>query len=109
MRTICCVALMAGLSLAGCKKPKASLEFTEAKGLHSTLVARDGDDAYESEDMARVEALLDKVPADSLDAAAAAELKASIDAERRRIAAEAAAHAKLLNSVNDVPDVPPSA
>lgn len=82
----------------GCRKPKPSPEYAEAAGLHSTLVAGLGDEAYGDERMERVEALLAKVPADSADASAAAELVHLISRERRRIAQEAAAHAKQLEA-----------
>ncbi len=105
MRTITCLALGVSLALAGCRKPKPSLEYTEAKGLHSTLVAKHGDDAYADPEMDRVVELLAKVPAESLDNAAARELEGFIASERKRIADEAAAHERIMNSVERPPDV----
>lgn len=106
MRTITCLALGVSLALAGCKKPKPSLEYTEAKGLHSTLVAKHGDDAYADPEMDRVLELLSKVPAESLDNTAARELEGFIASERKRIADEAAAHERLMNAVDRPPEVP---
>ncbi len=86
-----------------CKRAKPSNEYTEAAGLHSTLVARLGDAAYADDEMSRVEGLLDKVPADSTDAAAAAELKRLIGSERKRIEDERLAHEREMESLLDAP------
>ena len=103
-RRVWCVALAVALAVAACKKPRSSVELLEARGLHSTLVARLGDAAYDDPEMAKVEALLKSVPPDSPDAAAASELEGHLVAERQRIADEAAAHARVLEAVNRVDD-----
>lgn len=87
MRTLL-VALTLAAALAGCRKPQPSLEYLEASGSYSTLVARDGDEAYASEEMARIEQVLSSVPAASADAAAAKALLEEIAKEKRRIADE---------------------
>jgi len=81
MRTL---ALSCALLLvAGCHKPKPSLEYIEASGRYTSLTAELGDDAYADAEMTRLEDLLHKVPADSLDAQKAAELLATIAGERK--------------------------
>ena len=100
-----CLTLAVLLLAGGCNRAKPSLEYAEASGQHSILVARLGDDAYADDEMARVEELLRKVPSHSTDAAAAAQLLELIASERRRIAAEAAAHQRELDAVGRVLDV----
>jgi hypothetical protein len=97
-----------GLGVAGCKKPRPSPEYTEASGAYSTLTAKLGDDAYSDPEMARIEALLARVPNDSVDAPAAKELLARIGQERAHAAAEAAAHQKLLDDATKAPVLPDS-
>jgi hypothetical protein len=82
------------LALGGCRKPKHSLEYTEASGKYTSLLAELGDDAYADSEMTRIEELLKRVPADSLDANGAATLLGAIASERRRVAQEAAAKGK---------------
>jgi hypothetical protein len=99
MRFSPCLLALALLVLApGCKKPKPSPEYAEASGAYSTLTAKLGDDAYADPEMTRIEGLLQSVPADSLDAAAAKELFGKIQAERKRVADEAAAQKRLLEA-----------
>ena len=96
MRTLTWLALLGllALGLQSCKKPKPSLEYTEASGSYTTLVAQLGDDAYEDPQMDHIEDLLKRVPADSLDATAAAELLRTIAGEKRRLANEAVARGR---------------
>ena len=96
------VALM--VSSTGCRKPRASMDYFEASQSYSVLVARLGDEAYVDPDMSRIETLLARVPGDSLDAAAARELLATIGKERARIAREKTA----ANVEPDGPDSRPS-
>ncbi len=89
MKPIFLFLIAFALALAGCKKsPQPSIEYLKAKGDYDVLVAREGDDAYFSFDMGQIEALLNKVPANSLDTAAAAALLQEIDARRKEIQAE---------------------
>lgn len=69
-------ALMLALSLAGagCSRKEPSPEFTRASERFNKLYAQQLDDAYLDPGMREVEALLEKVPPDSLDAAAAQQL-----------------------------------
>src|SRR4051794_1886122 len=94
MRTLALICAL--LLVAGCHKPKPSLEYIEASGRYTSLTAELGDDAYADPEMTRLEDLLHKVPADSLDAQKAAELLAVIASERKRIADEAAEKEKAL-------------
>lgn len=104
--------LLAGALLVlapGCKKPQHSAEYTEASGAWSTITAKLGDDAYADPEMTRIEGLLKSVPADSLDAAAAQELLAKIQTERKRVEDDAAAHKRLLEAAERgsvMPDSP---
>ena len=80
----------------GCKRPQPSPEYERAAASFRQLYAAHLDEAYLDPGMAEVEALLAQVPADSLDATSAAELKARItqgraDAEARLAEREAAA------------------
>lgn len=111
MRTVLLVGVML-LAFGACRKPKPSLEYMEASGRYTTLLAEQGDDAFEDPEMARLEALLRSVPADSLDAQAAAQLLATIAAERKRLADVAAAKQKALDAppaavTFDAPQAPP--
>ncbi|HTS82917.1 MAG TPA: hypothetical protein VMH40_20135 [Myxococcaceae bacterium] len=73
------------LALAGCARKEPSPEFTRASERFNKLYAKELDDAYVDPAMHEVEALLDKVPADSLDAQAAAQLLSRIRENRARI------------------------
>lgn len=108
MRALVFPVLAVLLLAGGCKRPKPSLEYTEAAGKHSNLVAELGDDAYLDEQMSAVEALLARVPVESTDAAAAAELSKLIVSERKRVEAEAARHQRELDSAGNAPDLPDS-
>jgi hypothetical protein len=104
MRTVAIAALL----LLACHKPRPSPEYTEASGSYTTLLAEMGDDAFADERMARIEALLQKVPQDSLDAQGARELQGRINAERNRVQAEAVAQQKALEKLNHPPPTPDS-
>jgi len=93
------------VALGACRKPKPSPEFNEAQGKYSSLVAELGDSAFSDDRMTAVEELLAKVPRDSLDAIAAAELQQKINAERKRITEEAAAHEKAMANALAPPNV----
>jgi hypothetical protein len=75
----------------GCRKPEPSEDYAEAHTRFSKLYAKQGDAAFGDAAMDEVEALLARVPANSLDAAAAQELGARIQAGRARIRSEAQA------------------
>jgi hypothetical protein len=77
------------LVLLACSRPKPSNDYADAQASWDSITTRIGDDAYADPEMERISGLLDKVPAASSDAAAAAALKAKIASERARIAEEA--------------------
>ena len=92
------IVLVAALALgaAGCKKHKPSPDYAEAVALYDRLYADKLEDAYIDPGMAQVEELLARVPADSRDQQAAAELMAKIQAGRARISAENDARQKTI-------------
>jgi hypothetical protein len=79
------LAVVLLLVLAGCARKEPSPEYTRASERFNKLYAKELDDAYVDPAMHEVEALLEKVPADSLDAQAAAQLLTRIRENRARI------------------------
>jgi hypothetical protein len=75
------------LVVAGCRK-KSAPEYYALESDYSILVAREGDDAYASEDMDTILARLRAIDPDALEGPKAAELAAKIEAERQRVARE---------------------
>lgn len=94
MRQTLFIVLAFALVLGACKKPKPSIEYLKARGDYDVLVAREGDDAYFSLDMAQIEGLLRQVPPKSLDVAAAQALQQEIVTRRKDIQAEREQRAK---------------
>jgi hypothetical protein len=79
------LAVVLLLVLTGCARKEPSPEFTRASERFNKLYAKELDDAYVDPAIHEVEALLEKVPADSLDAQAAAQLLTRIRDNRSRI------------------------
>jgi len=79
------LAVVLLLALAGCARKEPSPEYTRASERFNKLYAKELDDAYVDPAIHEVEALLEKVPVDSLDAPAAAQLLARIRENRARI------------------------
>jgi hypothetical protein len=82
---------LVGAFLAGCPKKKPSAEYERAHRLFSQVYAERLNEAFTDPRMAEVEALLTQVPEESLDAAAAAELRKRISdgkARQAKLAAE---------------------
>ena len=79
------LAIVLLLVLTGCARKEPSPEYTRASGLFNKLYAKELDDAYVDPAIHEVEALLEKVPPDSLDAQAAAQLLKRIRDNRTRI------------------------
>jgi hypothetical protein len=94
--------------LSGCAK-KSSPEFFEAQRRYSSVVLREGDDAYFSEEMDAVDALLDRVPQGAIEAPRAKELKNTIALERRRLNEERAQARPEAEVSAPLPSTPPIA
>jgi hypothetical protein len=86
------VALFASLLASGCRKPaKPSPEFSAAQARFVALYGEKLDDAYGLPEMDDLLAQLGRVPPDSLDARAAADLSKRIRDGRTKLQAEEAA------------------
>lgn len=79
------LALLLALAAAGCSRKEPSPEFTRASERFNKLYAQKLDDAYVDPAIREVEALLERVPADSLDAQAASQLLTRIRDGRSRL------------------------
>ncbi|HZJ53839.1 MAG TPA: hypothetical protein VFD38_06835 [Myxococcaceae bacterium] len=79
------LALVLLLVLTGCARKEPSPEYSRASERFNKLYAKELDDAYLDPAMHEVEALLEKVPQDSLDAQTAAQLLARIRENRARL------------------------
>ena len=79
------LAVVLLLVVTGCARKEPSPEYTRASERFNKLYAKELDDAYVDPAIHEVEALLEKVPADSLDAQAAAQLLNRIRTNRARI------------------------
>jgi hypothetical protein len=108
-RLLALLALVA-LSLSGCNRHRdPSPEFSLASESFNKLYAQKLDDAYLDPKMREVEALLQRVPADSLDAQAATELLSRIRDGRARMqkasddAQAAGATARRPSTVSNAP------
>jgi hypothetical protein len=108
-RNLAIFALVA-LSLSGCSRHRdPSPEFSRASESFNKLYAQKLDDAYLDPKMREVEAMLQRVPADSLDAQAASELLTRIHDGRARMqkalddAQAAGAAARTPSTVSNAP------
>jgi len=98
------LALLALLACGRRKEP--SPEYEKASKMHARLYADKYDDAYLDPKMGEVEALLDKVPANSLDAPGAQELRNRIQQGRERAQAAADDQAKARRAAAAPPEDP---
>lgn len=96
MRTT--LALVAAAGLCACQKPQPSPEYQEARQRYAALLAGAPLDAAVRPEMDEVLSLLERVPPRSLDAEAAAALRARILDERRNLADEQARRARMVES-----------
>ncbi len=81
------VLMMLLVVASGCRK-KSAPEFYRLEGDVTVLEAREGDDAWESPEMAEVERALSAIPADVIEAPKVQGLLAKVRAERARVVAE---------------------
>jgi hypothetical protein len=101
-------ALPFALLLAACTRPAApSPEYAEARRRHAEILAAHPADAAAQPEVGAVLDLLARVPADSADAAAAAELRARLEAERKALAEEAARRESLAADAARPEPMPP--
>src|SRR5690349_18430898 len=100
---------MAALALLACSRRKEpSPEYMQAAQLFGRLSSEKGDDVYDDPELAEVERLLGLVPADSLDAPSAAELRQRIAIGKKRLADERAASEKAIAEARTAPSFPSS-
>lgn len=78
----------------GCKKPSGQA-FYDFSAKFEVLLAREGDQAYVSDELSAILQGLESVPAEAAEKPQAQSLLARIDSERRRVQAEAAEARRL--------------
>jgi hypothetical protein len=96
MRLTLRTLVLACAAAAACHRPAPSPDFERARQAWTALVQERGDDAAEDARAGDVLALLGRVPADSLDAAAAQELRDRIERERQAREGERRRRAELV-------------
>ncbi len=102
-------ALVLAVAPAACRKPAQPSEaYTQAHQRFTQLYGSQGDRAYVDPAMAEVEALLSQVPADSLDAPSAKELRTRIDNGRAQLEAERKAREDAIAKAREPGSMPPS-
>ncbi|MEW6430982.1 MAG: hypothetical protein AB1730_05680 [Myxococcota bacterium] len=101
------ILLMGLLVVSGCRK-KTAPEFYQLESSYSILVARDGDDAYVSDEMAQVLEGLKQISPDAVEGPKAAALVAKIQSERDRVEREAKAAEAALAAAGRPPESPPA-
>jgi hypothetical protein len=104
-----CLYILAA-SLLACSSPRPSPEYERARSLWTEIVAARPQAPAEDPRADEVLALLRRVPHDSADAPAAAELRERIEAERREVAADRARRERLAaGAAAPAPPLPPPA
>lgn len=109
MRNAALLTMLVLTLAVGCRKPKPSPEYADAKLAYGLVIDRMGDDAFSDPEMTRIEGLLKSVPAESLDAPAAQAMLSQIVADRARVIAEEEARRKALENALVPPPMPESA
>ncbi|GMU61403.1 MAG: hypothetical protein AMXMBFR34_31660 [Myxococcaceae bacterium] len=94
--------------LPACRK-KSALEFYELESSYAILVGRDGDAAYVTPEMDRIEPGLRSIPADAIEAPRATALLTKLCDERRRVEHERARQEAALAAAAQIPAPPPAA
>ena len=97
------LAIVLLLVLTGCARKEPSPEYTRASERFNKLYAKELDDAYVDPAIREVEALLEKVPADSLDAQASTQLLTRIRENRTRIEQASKDREKALAAARTAP------
>ncbi len=92
--------------LVACSRPQPSADYERARQLWTGLVQARGEEAAEDPRADEVLALLDRVPKESADAAAAAELRGRIEGERKSHLEELARRQKLVAGAGEAPSMP---
>lgn len=97
-------ALLLALAPAGCRRDSGpSAEYEEAARRFRTLYAQKLDEAYLDPQLGEIEAQLQRVPADSLDAEGARELLQRIKEGRERMEQEAEAREEAVANARELP------
>lgn len=98
-------ALLLALAPAACKRNSGpSADYEEAARRFRSLYAQQLDAAFLDPQMGEIEAQLQRVPADSLDAQGARDLLQRIQDGRTRMQADADAREKAVATAHEVPD-----
>ena len=101
-------ALLVVAAPVACRKPaKPSEAYAQAHTRFGKLYAEKGDDAFRDPELAQVEALLDQVPADSLDAPAAKELRTRIQTGKQQAQDQEKAKADAMAQARQPGQMPP--
>ncbi|MBZ4422080.1 hypothetical protein K8638_37155 [Myxococcus sp. RHST-1-4] len=98
------ITVLLALAPAACRRDSGpSAEYEEASRRFRALYAQKLDGAYLDPQMGEIEAQLQRVPADSLDAEGARALLQRIQEGRARMQQEASAREKAISSAREVP------
>jgi hypothetical protein len=100
------LAIGALAMLLACSRPQPSPDYDRAAQLWTSVVQARGDAAAEDPRADEVLALLERVPRDSADAAAAAELRGRIEGERKAHVEELTRRQKLVAGAGAIPSAP---
>lgn len=100
------LAFAAVAMLFACSRPQPSPDYERARQLWTTLVQTRADAAAEDPRADEILALLDRVPKDSADAPAAAELRGRIEGERKAHVEELARRQRLVTGAGAASSAP---
>ncbi len=101
------MALLLAAAPIACRKPaQPSEEFSQARTRFGKLYAEKGDGAFVDPEIDQIDSMLARVPPNSLDAAAAKELRARIQAGRQESQARAKAQEEALAKARAPSEMP---
>ncbi|PTL81056.1 hypothetical protein DAT35_27070 [Vitiosangium sp. GDMCC 1.1324] len=101
------MALLLAAAPVACRKPaKPSEAYAQAHTRFGKLYAEKGDEAFVDPQLSEVESLLDQVPADSLDARAAGDLRTRIQVGKQQVQARLKAKADALANATQPSQMP---